>query len=307
MKVFVKMTIAALVIVFLLAGCSKEKEISIEQLTQNALNELNNGQIAEARKTIEKTINRIGKELGQEDPSMLKPLLVKALIVQSQKESSEAESVYKEAIDIAGKAHGDESSEIAMIMNNLAALYFSQKEYDKALKIYEQTLAVVQKLFPENDPRIITIQNNINAVKGLQAGETESPRELASNQEIPDLVPAQLKKVALERLANQNIMLFDLRPMQPVQIFGKGAVFPYRCMQKKSETDEGKIEVVLLFAAVENPEKKGAYIFQNSRLVSYDSYQADLEKGGLQFLRKALIEAFPGLYSSTGGSLFNLS
>ena len=58
------------------------------------------------------------------------------------------------------------------------------------------------------------------------------------------------------------------------------------------------------FAAIENPDKKNSFIFKNSRLVSYESYMAELTKGGLQLLQKSLIEAFPDLYSVFGGNIY---
>jgi hypothetical protein len=112
---------------------------------------------------------------------------------------------------------------------------------------------------------------------------------------VQDLVPQQIKDSMLSQLAQQNIFISDLDPRPPVRVDNKGIVFPYHALKKSKDSDAVQ-EIVVLFAAIPNPEKPKAFDFQQCRLISHTSYMSALEKGGSAQLKQELQDVFPSLY-----------
>jgi hypothetical protein len=160
------------------------------------------------------------------------------------------------------------------------------------------------------------MRKNIDVCEGLQNGETaaksadksgpvdeetaiaaqtESPVKTPPVNMVQDLVPQQIKDSMISQLTQQNILISDLEPRPPVPIDNKGIVFPYHALKKSKDSDSTQ-EIVVLFAAVANPEKPNAVIFQQCRLISHTSYLTALEKGGMVQLKTELQDVFPGLY-----------
>ena len=203
-------------------------------------------------------------------------------------------------------------------MNNLAGLYYAQNQYILAASFFKQSLAIVEKMLPADDPRLVTLQNNIDVCEKMQRGEkpgqsaeegksgpaniglanasqTDSPAKTPPVSLAQDLVPQQVKESMLSQLAKQNIFISDLEPLPPVLIESKGMVFPYNALKKNKDNDSAQ-KIVVLFAAIKNPENPKAVIFQQCRPISQTSYLSAMQKGGVVQLKKELKDVFPGLY-----------
>ena len=113
---------------------------------------------------------------------------------------------------------------------------------------------------------------------------------------INDYVPQEVKEYMIQRFEKKNnIHLSNLEPELPVKIGEKGIIFPYRCIQKKADSLDG-VQMIVLFAAVNNQKNNGGYVFKQSRIVSYSSYMAKLKEGDGRQLVQELIKIFPDLY-----------
>jgi tetratricopeptide (TPR) repeat protein len=210
-----------------------------------------------------------------------------------------AESIDQRALTLIKHANGPDSPEAAKILNTLGGLYYSQNRYLDAAKTFRQSLSIAQNLFPDNDPRLNTLRKNIKTCEDLlnsdvPASAQASAEKPALSGPIQDLVPDQIKRSMISQLAQQKIFISDLSPRMPVSMDDKGMVFPYHGL-KKDKTGNSQ-EILLLFAAIRNPDKPAALIFQQCRLISYRSYINTMEQGGLAQFKKALMEVFADLY-----------
>jgi tetratricopeptide (TPR) repeat protein len=310
-------------------GCSNKPETS-EELRIEAIKLLESKNFPKALKKAQEAVKQAEIEYGSENPAMVEPLQILALIYTTQKDFLNAEPTYHRAIELIEKTGLQDSTESLKLMNNLASMYYFQKQYDKALSTYEKALNIANKNFPAEDPIIMSLQKGIEICKADRSGNQtnqlaekdinlinieksdtlESIKTLApaesgnstdrlvdkeknSETNIVDLVPESIKKAALENLSKQNISISNLLALKPVIIDDKGIVFPYKCNRI---IEKNSIEVVLLFAAIKNKEKKDAYIFQEARIVSFNSYHAESEKGD-ESLKEAFKDIFPKLYS----------
>ncbi len=281
-----------------IAGCSKDSNKTVEELNNEAVKLLQINHIDQALETVTAALNKAETEYGAEHQKTAACLETMGLVYQAKGEPQKSESAYKRALSVVYKNNGKDSIESAKILNNLAGLFYSQKQYTSAANIYKQSLSIVEKKFSSDDPRLETLRKNIKTCEGLQNGK--SPAQMTgksdSQNNVQDLVPDQIKQSMLTQLAKQNIIITDLQPRPPVRIDNKGIVFPYHALKKSKDSDSAQ-EVVVLFASISNPEKPGAFIFQNCRLISYRSYLSAMKEGGVAQLRKELKEVFQGLYS----------
>ena len=257
------------------------------------------------------------KENGADNPAMATSLEILGLVYQAKGDAGKAESEFLRALSIVKQYYGPNSGQSAKIMNNLAGLYYAQNQYILASSFFKQSLAILEKMLPADDPRLATLQKNIDVCESMQSegGEGEQPADQpdsadsvklaalqsetsekpSSAEKVQDLVPQQVKESMTSQLAKQNIFISDLAPLPPVMIENKGMVFPYNALRKGK--DQGTAQkIVVLFAAIKNPESPNAMVFQQCRLISQTSYLAALEKGGAVQLKKELQEVFPGLY-----------
>ena len=282
------------------AGCSRDSNKTVEELNNKAMTLLQQNKSSKALKTITLALKKAEREHGAENLATVKCLETMALAYQANGNLQKAESTYKKALAIITKISGRNSIDAAKIMNNLGGLYYAEKKYGHAVDFFKQSLAIVKKKFPADDPRLETIRKNIKTCETLQKGGNPSQlaEKLSSINNVKDLVPAQVKQAMLTQLAKQNIFISNLRPQPMIRVDNKGIIFPYRALKKGKEGsgDVGQ-EIVVLFAAVKNPAKQNAYIFQQCRILAYQSYMDTIHEGGIELLKKKLKEIFPGLYS----------
>ncbi len=298
MKFFYHFVMAMVLVVMCCGGCSKDSNNTVEELNNKALKLLQVNQPDKALETVTAALKKAETELGVEHHETAMCLETLGVVYQAVKEPLKAESAYKRALSITSKVKGEDSLESAKILNNLGALFYSQKQYASAVTIYKQSLAIVENMFSSDDPRLESIRKNIKICEDLQNGK--SPSQMAgtddSQKYVQDLVPDQVKQSMLSQMAKHNIVLTDLSPRSPVRINNKGIVFPYHALKQGDDSDAVQ-EIVVLFASIANPENQGAFIFQNCRLISFQSYLSALKTGGVAQLKKELIEVFPDLYS----------
>lgn len=267
---------------------------------------LEKGQIPQALAIAKLALEKAEKEHGAGNVLTVESLKNLALANQAKGNFIDAESFYKKAIDILQKAKGPDNIDVSKLLNNMAGLYYSQGDYDKAVNVYQQTLAIVASRLPDDDPIVQTVRKNISICEtkrttqnnaSVSPGISEPMQTPADSAAVKDMVPEEIKKYAMDNLAKQNIFIAQLKPISPVVIADKGIVFPYHCISKTEKGVDKGAEIILLFAAIKNPDKQGAYIFQQTRIVSYASYMEQLKKGGQESIRQSLIQAFPDLYS----------
>lgn len=309
MKTFGLIILLLVLTVFFLAGCSKDGEQTVEELNAEALKLVQAGQVAQAMEKASAALGKAEAENGAEHPMVAASLETQGLIYQAMGEMDKAESAHRRALSIVNKTSGPDSEEAAKIMNNLAGLYYTKKQNAEAASFYKQALAIVEKKFPADDPRLAVLKKNIAVCEGkvtetavtsadsTAAAADQAPAAMANPpvNMVQDLVPKEVKDSMVKQLADQNIFISDLEPRQPVMMDDKGVVFPYRGLKKGKDTESAQ-EVIILFAAVSNPEKPNAVIFQQCRLISHTSYLAALEKGGMAQLKKEIQEVFSKLY-----------
>ena len=319
MKAFACISLTILLIGFCIVGCSQDSGKSVNELNAEATKLLQSGQFYQALEKAKAALEKSEKENGSDNPAMATSLEISGLAYQATGDAGKAESEFLRALSLVKTSYGPNSGQAAKIMNNLAGLYYAQNQYILAASFFKQSLAILEKLLPEGDPRLATLQKNIDVCESMQRGEkpgqsadqTESTGggELAAFQpeaseksspvepveEVKDLVPQKVKESMISQLAKQNIFISDLAPLPPVLIENKGMVFPYNALRKGKDNDSAQ-KIVILFAAIKNPDNPNAMIFQQCRLISQTSYLAALEKGGAVQLKQELKEVFPGLY-----------
>jgi len=298
------------------AGCSKDRGQTVEELNVKALNLLQAGLHDQALAKATAALEKSEKERGAGHPATVMSLEIIGLVYEAMGDAGKAESMFLRALSVVKESVGSDTEEAAKIMNNLAGLYYAQNQYDKAVSFFKQSLAVGEKQLPADDPRLAIMRKNIAICERLQnngaaAQSAEGPgivgQDLAADSQtsapiqsppmnlVQDLVPQEVKDSMVSHLARQNILISDLEPQPPVLIEGKGMVFPYHALKKGKETDAVQ-EIIVLFAAIKNPEKPNAMIFQQCRLISHASYLAAIEKGGMAQLKQEIQEVFPTLY-----------
>lgn len=301
MKHASKIFLVILVPFFLTFGCSEDPAQKIEKLFEEAKLLSQTGNAAGALKVSEQALQISETEYGLENPAIVQPLLKTAMAYQANKNYLQAEYTYKRAMDIIRKTGGGNTIEEAKVMNNLAGLFYLQGDYERAIATYEQSLAIAKNTQTPDEAMLQQIQRNIIMCKAVESGDAVKPEvnQSAPAKSLQDLVPEEIKNAAIQQLAGQNIVLAKefLRPFEPIKIADQGFVFPYYCKQKQ-ETGDTLSEVVVLFGAVKNPQKEGAYIFKQCRVVSYESFSTMLNSGDLLSLKAAMVQIFPELYSS---------
>ncbi|MDA8402786.1 MAG: tetratricopeptide repeat protein [Desulfobacteraceae bacterium] len=316
MKTFSCIILVLLLMVICLPGCSKDSDQTVDALNAKALKLVQAGQKDQALAKAQAALEKSEKENGADHPKTAVCLETLGLVYQAMGDAGKVESTYLRALSIVKKSAGPESEEAAKVMNNLASLYYTQKQYTLAASFFKQSLAIAEKKIPADDPRLAVLRKNIGVCEGKQNGDgaAQPPEKQASAGEsaatggqapaamknppvnmAQDLVPQQVKDSMLKQLSQQNIFISDLEPRPPVVIDKKGVVFPYHALKKGKDTESAQ-EIIILFAAVSNPEKPNAVVFQQCRLISQTSYQAALEKGGVGQLQQEIREVFKSLY-----------
>lgn len=289
---------------FLWVGCGEQKDQSVEELNQEAVRLLQDRQPGQALKSVQAAIKKAETEYGATAPEVVPGLETAGLIYQAIKDPANAEASYHRALAIIHQTQGPESEAAAKVLNSLGSLYYAQNRPDAAAEMFKKSLAIVESLFPADDPRLATLRKNIETCEKATAeapalADNTAPETSAGANQmqtpVQDMVPAQIKKSMMDQLAKQNIFVSDLSPRMPVKMGDKGMVFPYHGIRK--DKDGGSQEIMVLFAAVRNPDKPGAVVFQQCRLISYRSFLNTLEQGGVAQLTKELKEVFPGLFS----------
>ena len=301
----------------IISGCSKESDKTAEELNNDAISFLKQEKISEAFTTAEKALKKAENENGFYDPEVLKALQTMAIIYQAQKDFLNAEYTYKQALSTSKIIHGENSPVTLKLMNNLGSIKYLQNQFTPALSIFEEALRIAEKELSSDDPLFQQIQKNMATSKSamgtallLRTAGMESAGSEIELKKGTDMVPDEVKNAALKRLAGQDILLENPQSLLPIQIGEQGMVFPYLYTQKIEGSEEGEeswVKVILLFAAVKNKEKKdpsgadgGFYVFNACRMVSYESYIAEVEKGTQETVIPALISVFPNLYSLEG-------
>ena len=310
MKAFVRILVMAFVVGMGVAGCSQDSGQTVSDLNTEAINLLNSNQFGQALEKATLAFEKLEKEKKTTHPDAVSSLGIIGLSHQAMGNSTLAESAFLRALALVKEFYGPNSSESAKIMNNLGSLYFTQHQYILASSFFKQALDIVKKQLPADDPRLGILQKNIDLCEAKQSGVSMAPPETPASAGqtgeikdqvstsvnlVEDLVPKKVKDSMVSQLSRQNIFISDLEPRQPVVIEDKGIVFPYHGLSKNNDSDIGQ-EIIILFAAVKNPETPGAVVFQHCRLISHTSYLAALEKGGVPQLAKEIKEVFPDLY-----------
>jgi len=309
MKAFVYLMAALLLIGICITGCSKDSDQTVDALNSEALKLAQTGQHVQALEKATAALEQSEKESGADHPDTIMSLEIMGLVQQAMGDAAGAESKFLRALSIVKKSYGPNTEDAAKIMNNLAGVYYAQNQYILASSFFKQSLAIVEKQLPANDPRLAMLRKNIKTCEDVVAGKTATPLpaagSLASVTEtkagteviqspIQDFVPEQIKQSMMDQLTKQNIFISELSPRVPVKMGDKGIVFPYHGIRK--DEGEGSQEIMVLFAALSNPDKPGAVVFQNCRLISYRSFQDTMEQGGVAQLTKELKEVFSDLY-----------
>ena len=316
MKAFAYILLTILLVGFCVVGCSKDSGKSADELNAEAMKLLQSGQHDQALENAMAALEKSEKENGADNPEMATSLEILGLVYQAKGDAVKAESEFLRALSIVKTSYGPNSGQAAKIMNNLAGLYYAQDQYILAASFFKQSLAILEKMLPADDSRLATLQKNIDVCESMQRGEKsgqsadqtdsagsveraafqpEASEQPSSVENLQDLVPQQVKESMTSQLAKQNIFISDLAPLPPVLIENRGMVFPYNALKKGKDNDSAQ-KIVILFAAIKNPENPNAMIFQQCRLISQTSYLAALEKGGAVQLKQELQEVFPGLY-----------
>ena len=317
MKTFAYISLTILLTGFCIVGCSQDSGKSIGELNAEATNFLQSGQYDQALEKAMAALEKSEKENGAENPAMATSLEIMGLVYQAKGDGVKAESEFLRALSIVKKFYGPNSGQSAKIMNNLAGLYYAQNQYILAASFFKQSLAILEKMLPVEDPRLVTLQKNIDVCESMQRGEgaavqssvqadsadggelaaiqPEASEKPSSVEKVQDLVPQKVKESMISQLAKQNIFISDLAPLPPVLIENKGMVFPYNALKKGKDNDSAQ-KIVILFAAIKNPDNPNAMIFQQCRLISHTSYLSAMQKGGVAQLKQELQDVFPGLY-----------
>lgn len=303
MRSIFKIACIFFLISILCAGCSRESNKTVKQLTDEAMVLLHQNKIQEALKKGESALKKAEEKYGPESPQTARCMQTMGLIYQADGNAVKAENSYKKALSIFLHKEGDQSLDAAKTMNNLAGFYYTQKKYEQAASLFEESLAIVKKKFQADDPRLQAIEKNIEVCKDRAAGKSLQATGGTENASVPsparDYVPEKIKQYVIRNFAEKNnIHISDLQPEQPVLILDQGIVFPYKCTQK-TDKDASSVNMVILFAAIKNKDKKNAFEFQQTRIVSYDAYMSALKKGGMALLSKEMVKIFPSLYSSS--------
>ena len=310
MKAFVRMMVGMLFVGVCAAGCSQDDGQTVSDLNNEAINLLNSNQPAQAVEKATSAFEKLEKENKTTHPDAVSSLEIIGLSHQAMGNATKAESAFLRALATVKEFYGPDSPEVAKIMNNLGSLYFTQHQYILASSFFQQALDIVKRQLPADDPRLGVLQKNIDLCEAKQnrapmtASAEENISEVAAKtagqanppvNPVQDLVPQKIKDSMVSQLSRQNIFISDLEPRQMVVIDNKGVVFPYHGL-KKGKDSEAAQEVMILFAAINNPDNPGAVVFQHCRLISHTSYLAALEKGGVPQLAKEIKEVFPDLY-----------
>lgn len=310
MKAFVRILVMVCFAGMCVAGCSQDDGKAVSDLNAEAIKLLNSGQPAQAVEKATTAFEKMEKENKPSHPDAIVSLEIIGLSHNAMGNSAKAETAFLRALALVKEFYGPNSSEAAKIMNNLGGLYHTQQQYILASSFFKQALDIVKKQVPADDPRLGVLQKNIELCEAQQSGVPMTASETAASEGqaggtkdqagspvnlVEDLVPKKVKDSMVSQLSRQNIFISDLEPRQPVMIENKGIVFPYHGLRKNNDSDAGQ-EIIILFAAVKNPENPGAVVFQHCRLISHTSYLAALEKGGMPQLAKEVKEVFPDLY-----------
>ncbi|MDA3894883.1 MAG: tetratricopeptide repeat protein [Desulfobacteraceae bacterium] len=318
MKAFIYMMLTLLLVGICITGCSNDSGQTVEAMNAEALKLVQVGQKDQALEKAKAAVEKSEKENGIDHPNSAMSLETLGLVYQSMGDADRAQSFLLRALSIVKKSYGPNSGQAAKIMNNLAGLYYAQNQNILAASFFKQSLAILEKLLPADDSRLETLHKNIDVCESMQSGgATDEPEgegktgpvgEDSANASqtdpsvktppvnmVQDLVPQQIKDSMLSQLAQQNIFISDLDPRPPVRVDNKGIVFPYHALKKSKDSDAVQ-EIVVLFAAIPNPEKPKAFVFQQCRLISHTSYMSALEKGGSAQLKQELQDVFPSLY-----------
>lgn len=330
MKAIGYITLSLLLIGLCITGCSKDSGQTAKAMNAEAMKLAQSGQKSQALEKAKAALKKSEENNGTDYADRVMSLEIMGLMYQATGDPGNAEIAFLQALSVVRKYAGPNSMEEAKITNNLAGLYYVQSQFNLAASFFKQSLAIGEKAFPAGDPRLDVMRKNIKVCeekqsKGAvaQAGdksdllaedsnkttqaerksgpdiedlaETDPLKKIKTANSVQDLVPQQVKDSMISQLARQNIFISDLEPKPPVLIDDKGMVFPYHAIRKQKGTDATQ-EIVVLFAAIKNPEKPKALVFQQCRLISNTSYLSALEKGGVAQLKRELQDVFPSLY-----------
>ncbi len=298
MKLGKMIPIILMLTVFIMASCTGDEKKTAEQLNAEAMELLLKGKFNKALEKSEKALQKAELQYGQNNIALSEYLQNLAKVYFTKREYDKSEFFFKKAMGITIAQTGPENIEVAKLINNIAGLYYAQGKYDLALKLYEEAKVIMEKNVPPDDPVWETLRNNIERCKAEADVAMEHNQEIAKNYLdvtcSDDKVPQPVKDYAIKSLKENKMTVSDLKPMKQIYMGTKGLVFPYQC---NVESEKGVQKAVLLFSTVSSPEDKNKLVFKQSRLVSYDSYAAALENGGITQLQKEISVIFPELFA----------
>ncbi|MDZ7832251.1 MAG: tetratricopeptide repeat protein [Desulfobacterales bacterium] len=312
-----RLILIILVAAFFVAGCSKGPDEKIDDLVKKAIGHLKQDEFGKAQNVFKEAVEMAEQEFGPDHPMTVKPLQGLGAVYHARKDYSKAVQTYQRILRIVQEKGGEENIFVSQVLNNLGGVYFDQKNYEKALSTFEKSLAIAEANFSGDNLKVQKLRKNIETCKNFISGK-QKPGKMAKNgpdtnkmgqiasagspaqsgsdsSEVRDYLPEKVKDAALKQLAEKDIYLYNLQPMEPVKIGSQGAVLPYRCEQKMEKQDEKGRDVVLLFATVSNEDKPGSYTFKRCRMVTYESYMEELESNPAELV-KSLREVFSRVY-----------
>jgi len=146
-----------------------------EQLNEQVIQLINQGQYATAIPLAERALAIRKKVLGNEHPLVATSLDNLATLYQSQERYSEAEPLYRQALKMYQRLLGNEHRDVATSLNNLAAVYHRQERYSEAESLYRQALEMKKRLLGNEHLDVATSLNNLASLYESQGryGEAE--------------------------------------------------------------------------------------------------------------------------------------
>ena len=145
-----------------------------EQLNEQVIQLINQGQYATAIPLAERALAIRKKVLGNEHPLVATSLDNLATLYQSQERYSEAEPLYRQALKMYQRLLGNEHRDVATSLNNLAAVYHRQERYSEAESLYRQALEMKKRLLGNEHLDVATSLNNLASLYESQGRYSEA-------------------------------------------------------------------------------------------------------------------------------------
>lgn len=137
------------------------------------------GLYGEAEKTLEKSLDIIGKKKGKESVDYAIVLNNQAMLFQVLGRFEEAEKKMMTCLEIAEKTLKIKSGNYVKLKINLAILYKDMDRLDEAVKIYEEAISLKKKRLGTWHPDYAHLQRGLAAVY-LKKGENDEVEKLLS-------------------------------------------------------------------------------------------------------------------------------